>query len=271
MIPLRDNIPPRTFPFVNYSLIAVCAVVFLIQLADTTDQVDQLVDDFGMIPARVLHPDQPIAVPVPVLVQTPIGVVQEIAQRELPAPNFSPWLTLLTCTFLHGGWMHMLGNLWFLHIFGDNVEDRFGHFGYLVFYLSCGIAASAAHLALNSTSTMPTIGASGAIAGVMGAYLFLYPGAKVMTLVPIVFIMQILVVPAPIFLVIWFVLQFFEGTFAITSQSTGGVAWWAHIGGFVVGFGVAWLLGQSRHLRPPVETVRPNNWRRTIVIRPGQE
>ncbi len=166
-----------------------------------------------------------------------------MVERELPPLPFSPWLTLLTCTFLHGGWMHVLGNMWFLHIFGDNVEDRLGHFGYLAFYVGCGIASSAAHLMLNASSTMPTIGASGAIAGVMGAYLYLYPRANVVALVPIFFFLQVLVVPAPLFLIVWFAMQFFEGTFAITSQSTGGVAWWAHIGGFAAGFVVAWLLG----------------------------
>jgi membrane associated rhomboid family serine protease len=268
MIPLRDNVQPRTFPFVNYSVIALCSVVFLIQLADASDGTDHLVDNFSMIPARVYHPETPVSVPTPVLVQTPVGVVKEVAMRELQPLPFSPWLTLLTCTFLHGGWMHMLGNMWFLHIFGDNVEDRFGHFGYLAFYLGCGVSSSAAHLALNASSTMPTIGASGAIAGVMGAYLFLYPWARVVTLVPIVFLVQVIVVPAPIFLVIWFVLQFFEGALAITSKATGGVAWWAHIGGFIAGFTIAWLLGKSQQLYPPAELERPNSQRRTIYVTP---
>lgn len=264
MIPLRDNIPPRTFPAVNYLIIAVCGLVFLAQLADTTDGVDHLVDNLGMIPARVFHPDEPITVQQQVLVRTRFGVEREIVERPLPTPPFSPWLTLLTCTFLHGGWMHFLGNMWFLHIFGDNVEDRFGHFGYVLFYLGCGVAASAAHLLTNASSTMPTIGASGAIAGVMGAYLYLYPRANVVALVPIIFFLQVMVVPAPLFLIIWFAMQFFEGTFAITSQSTGGVAWWAHIGGFAAGFVVAWLLGQAHQLRPPVEVVRPNTQRPTV-------
>ncbi|HEY3967867.1 MAG TPA: rhomboid family intramembrane serine protease [Planctomycetaceae bacterium] len=264
MIPLRDNIPPRTFPMVNYSIIAVCGLVFFAQLADSGDGADQMVESLGMIPFRVFHPDDEIPVEEPMLVRTPRGVRKEIVERVLPPLPFSPWLTLLTCTFLHGGWMHVLGNMWFLHIFGDNVEDRLGHFGYLAFYLGCGVAASAAHLMLNASSTMPTIGASGAIAGVMGAYLYLYPRANVVALVPIFFFLQVLVVPAPLFLVVWFALQFFEGTFAITSQSTGGVAWWAHIGGFAAGFVVAWLLGLAHQLRPPVEAVRPNTQRPTL-------
>jgi membrane associated rhomboid family serine protease len=258
MIPLRDNIPPRTFPFVNYLLIAACAVAFLIQLADQTDGQDHLVESLGMIPARVLHPDRPIRIAEKVIVPTRFGYQREVRERTLAAPPFSPWLTLLTCIFLHGGWMHFLGNMWFLHIFGDNVEDRFGHGGYLVFYLASGIASSAAHLASGPGSTMPTIGASGAIAGVMGAYLLLYPHAKVLTILPIFIFIQLIVVPAPLYLGFWFLLQFFEGTFAITASKTGGVAWWAHIGGFAVGFVVAWLLEKAGRTRPPVETVLTN-------------
>jgi len=264
MIPLRDNIPPRTFPFVNYLLIAICGIVFFAQTADTTDGEDLLVEKFAMIPQRVLHPDQPVTLREEVIVNDFGGPRRELIERTLPPLPFSPWLTLFTCTFLHGGWMHFLGNMWFLHIFGDNVEDRFGHFGYLLLYLGCGIAASAAHLALNASSTMPTIGASGAIAGVMGAYLFVYPRATVLTLVPIVFFIQMMVIPAWVFLIFWFGLQFFQGAFAITSHEAGGVAWWAHVGGFAAGFATAWLLERSNHLRPPVDVVLPNTQRPTM-------
>jgi membrane associated rhomboid family serine protease len=265
MIPLRDNIPSRSFPIVNYLMIAACAVAFVAQLADQTDNEDHLVEGLGLIPARVFHPDEPITIKSEIIGRGPFGEPRrEIVERELPPPPISPWLTLLTCIFLHGGWMHFLGNMWFLHIFGDNVEDRFGHFGYLIFYLACGVAASFSHLMLNATSTMPTIGASGAIAGVMGAYLYLYPRANVLTLVPIVFFLQMLVIPAPVFLVIWFVLQFFQGTMSITAAESGGVAWWAHIGGFAVGFVVAWILGRTHHLTPPVETRLPDSGRPTV-------
>ncbi len=263
MIPLRDNIPSRTFPFVNYLMIAVCALVFLAQLADQSDGQDHLVDSFGMVPVRVLHPQQQIIIEEPVLVQTRYGVEQRVIERELPPATFTPILTLFTCIFLHGGWMHFLGNMWFLHIFGDNVEDRFGHLGYLVFYLGSGVAASAAHLLTNISSTMPTIGASGAIAGVMGAYLWLYPRANVLTIIPIFVFAQVIVVPAPVFLGIWFLLQFFSGTAAITAHQAGGVAWWAHIGGFAAGFIVAWLLDKSGFLSPEVQTVLPNTDRLT--------
>jgi membrane associated rhomboid family serine protease len=265
MIPLRDNIPSRTFPIVNYLMIAACAVAFLAQLADQKDNEDQLVEGLGLIPARVFHPGEPIIVKQLVVGRGQFGEPRkEIVERELPPPPISPWWTLLTCIFLHGGWMHFLGNMWFLYIFGDNVEDRFGHFGYLIFYLACGVAASFSHLMLNASSTMPTIGASGAIAGVMGAYLYLYPRANVLTLVPIVFFLQMMVIPAPVFLVIWFVLQFFQGTMSVTAGESGGVAWWAHIGGFAVGFVVAWILGRTHHLSPPVETRLPDTGRPAV-------
>ena len=264
MIPLRDNIPPRSFPIVNYLLIGVTGLAFLAQLADQTDDRDVLVENLGMIPARVLHPHTPIVVEEQALVRGAFGEPRvATVERTLAPLPFTPWLTLFTCIFLHGGWMHFLGNMWFLHIFGDNVEDRFGHFGYLIFYVACGIAASVAHLVSNLDSTMPTIGASGAIAGIMGAYMRLYPKAQVLTLVPIFIFLQILVIPAPIFLGIWFLIQFFQGAFSVTSQAAGGVAWWAHIGGFVVGYVVAWLLGSSGHLNPRVEVRLPNTERPT--------
>jgi membrane associated rhomboid family serine protease len=265
MIPLRDNIQPRTFPAVNYLIIAACGAVFLLQLADQSDGQDNLIENMALIPARVFHPDEPIVVREELSGRDDFGrPVRQVVERELPPSPFSPWWTLLTCTFLHGGWMHFLGNMWFLHIFGDNVEDRFGHFGYLFFYLGCGVAASIAHLLLNSSSEMPTIGASGAIAGVMGAYLYLYPRANVLTLVPIFIFIQILVVPAPVFLVIWFVLQFFQGAFSVTAGTTEGVAWWAHVGGFIAGLLAAWLLGRTHHLNPPVQAVIPRSERPTM-------
>ena len=157
--------------------------------------------------------------------------------------------------------MHFFGNMWFLWIFGDNVEDRYGHFGYLIFYLLCGVAASAAHYLAGPTSMIPTIGASGAIAGVMGAYLFLYPRARVLTLVPLVVILQVLSVPAPLFLGFWFLMQFYQGAVAAASGAAGGVAWWAHIGGFVVGLVLTWMLGRKQKLKPKVERVRPGSER----------
>jgi len=269
MIPLRDNIPSRTTPFVNYVMIGLCAIVFVVQLTESPEQAT-LVEKFGMIPARVVHPDRPIEIPVAVeetgeyelrrsrdgdIVQVP--VVRTIMREAAPSP-IPPILTLLTCIFLHGGWMHFIGNMWFLWIFGDNVEDRFGHWGYLAFYLLTGVAASFTHLITELSSTMPTIGASGAIAGVMGAYLVSYPHARVQALVPLFYIFFTTVLPAPVFLGIWFLLQFFQGVSQITAVETEGVAFWAHIGGFVVGVGLTWLLDQAHVLRSRNNAVRPN-------------
>lgn len=260
MIPLHDNIPSRTTPIVNILVIAACAVAFVFQLQDQQDGRADLIDRYGMIPARISHPDQPVAVREirPVQIEGEIRLAE--FERQLPPPVIAPVLTMLTCIFLHGGWMHFLGNMWFLWIFGDNVEDRFGHIGYLLFYVGCGGAASVAHFASMPDSSMPTIGASGAIAGVMGAYMVLYPRASVVSLVPILYILRIVVLPAPIFLGIWFLMQLLQGM----SAHASGVAWWAHIGGFVIGAVVATLLGRTHTLRPPVRERLPNTDRMTV-------
>lgn len=267
MIPLRDDIPPRSAPIVNYLMIGLCTIVFLAQLGDQSDGQEHFVEQYGMIPVRVLHPDRPVIVQQEQLVQTRFGVDRQIVEREFAPPPFNPWWTLLTCTFLHGGWMHFLGNMWFLHIFGDNVEDRLGHGAYFFFYLACGVLASGTHLVTNADSLMPTIGASGAIAGVMGAYLLLYPHAKVLTLIPIFYFIQTAVIPAPVFLGIWFLLQFFQGTFAIAAKQAGGVAWWAHIGGFAAGFLFALFWRKSGRARPPVDVRLPYAGRNVYLRR----
>ncbi|MEM7205130.1 MAG: rhomboid family intramembrane serine protease [Planctomycetota bacterium] len=259
MFPLRDNIPARTTPVVNWALIAACALAFAAQLM-TGEAGGSLVERFGMIPARVFEPDGVIRILDYQLVETLRGTVLREVSREAAPAGVPAWLTLLTCIFLHGGWLHFLGNMWFLFIFGDNVEDRLGHARYLLFYLGCGAAASVTHLLTAMDSTVPTIGASGAIAGVMGAYMYLYPRAKVLTLVPIFIFIDIWVVPAVVFLGIWFALQLVQGAASFGSQG-GGVAWWAHIGGFAVGLGVAVLMGRQQTLRPRVELVRPNTER----------
>ncbi len=269
MIPLRDNIPSRTAPFVNHALVGVCSVVFLLQVFEPSDQ-PSLVERFAMVPARVVDPDAPVTTRSIREVQTPLGRQRFLEERPMAPAAVPPWLTLLTCTFLHGGWMHFLGNMWVLWIFGDNVEDRYGHVGYLIFYLACGVAASAAHFLVDRSSTMPTVGASGAIAGVMGAYFLLYPRARVLCLVPIFFFLQIMWLPAPIFLGIWFLIQFFQGTASITSMHSGGVAWWAHIGGFVAGLGVTVWLRNHHRLKGAVQTRRPGSDRVVYVrSRPG--
>lgn len=241
MIPLRDDIPSRHPPLMNYAIIAFTSVVFLLQLALARDPEKKVEEKFGMIPVRVMHPGQQATVTELIQIK---GRVYERERQIVPAP-IPNWLTLLTCIFLHGGWMHFIGNMWFLFIFGDNVEDRLGRGMYLAFYLLSGVAASFVHLITNMSSPVPTVGASGAIAGVMGAYFVLFPHARVLSLVPLFVFVQVVTLPASVFLGIWFAIQFFQGTLAITSTETGGVAWWAHIGGFAVGFLIGWLYKQS--------------------------
>jgi membrane associated rhomboid family serine protease len=211
MIPLRDTIPSRTVPFVNYVLIGANVLAFFFELSLGT-HLQSFVQVFGVVPERTIV----------------------ILTREPGLLHYAVF-PFFTSMFLHGGWLHLLGNMLYLYIFGDNVEDALGHVRYLLFYLACGVAASATHLALNLDSVVPTVGASGAIAGVLGAYFLLYPKARVVTLLPIFFFIQIIEIPAFLFLGFWFLLQFISGTAASASQNAGGVAWWAHIGGFAAG------------------------------------
>jgi membrane associated rhomboid family serine protease len=256
MIPLHDNIPARRFPVVNYALIGVTSVVFFLQLTQDPSS-PSLVEQFGMIPARVSNPGQEILIPEEGEV-TPQGDVKITKERPAAPSPVPAWLTMLTCVFLHGGWMHFLGNMWFLHIFGDNVEDCFGHVQYLLFYLGCGVAASALHYVSGPNSPVPTIGASGAIAGVMGGYFLLYPKAMVLTLVPLFVILYTVVLPAYVFLGVWFVIQLLQGTLSISDTLATGVAWWAHVGGFVAGMAAVWILNKSHHMSEPVKARTPN-------------
>lgn len=262
MIPLRDNIPSRTTPVINYLMIAICGIVFLIQLAEPKDpNRPTLVEKYALIPDRISEPGKEITIPVePHLFRLPTGEVVRGPTEKIAAPSaVPPLLTLLTCTFLHGGWLHFLGNMWFLYVFGDNVEDRLGHFAYLLFYLGGGVAASLTHFLSQPFSAMPTLGASGAIAAVMGAYMVLYPHARVLTLVPIVIFIQLLWLPAPLFLGIWFLIQVVQGVGSVTVAEAEGVAWWAHIGGFALGAIGAWLMHKTHTDRPPVELIRPSS------------
>ena len=158
--------------------------------------------------------------------------------------------TVLTSMFLHGDWLHFVGNMWMLYLFGDNVEDRIGSVRYLVFYLVCGLAAEAAHIATDPTSPVPTLGASGAIAGVMGAYFLMFPTARVITLVPVFIIPFLFEIPAVFFLGLWFLTQLWSGTLSLVGPTAyGGIAWWAHIGGFVAGVALVYLFRQPRKRR----------------------
>lgn len=228
MIPLRDTIPARRFPVVNLSIIAVNVLVFFFELVLGPRGLERLLMTYGVVPARFWS----------------MGL-------------WSQWWTLFTSMFLHAGWWHLIANMLTLYIFGDNVEDRLGRLGYLAFYLVCGVAAGLTHLIAYASSGMPTIGASGAIAGVLGAYLFLFPRSRVLTLVPVFFFARLVEIPALIYLGFWFVSQLFNGFLALAAANvmqTGGVAWWAHIGGFLFGLGAAWLFApRAPRLPPPPE------------------
>jgi membrane associated rhomboid family serine protease len=208
MIPLRDANPSRTFPFVNYVFIVLNALAFFLELSQGR-AFSEFIVRFGIVPARFLG-------------------TEGVSLRE--------GMTLISSMFLHGGWMHILGNMWFLHIFGDNVEDRLGHARYVLFYLLSGVGAALTQVALNPASAVPMVGASGAIAGVMGAYVLMYPRARIVTLVPIIVFLQVIELPAFVFLGLWFVIQMVSGLNSLgIGSDAGGVAWWAHIGGFAAG------------------------------------
>lgn len=268
MFPIRDNIPASTRPVMNYTIIAVTVLVFFVQLA-MGGGGEALVDQFGMIPDRVTHPHERLVISEPYIESTPMGPVLRENKHVIEPTAFPAILTLLTCIFLHGGWLHIIGNMWFLYIFGDNVEDRLGHAGYLIFYLLCGSAASLAQLLVSPQSILPTIGASGAIAGVMGAYFLLYPHARVLAFIPIFILFYLFPIPAPIFIGIWFAIQFIEGTMSIGAIADGGVAWWAHVGGFIVGYLIVRMLRGKGWLRPAMGHVIPMIRRRGIYQRWG--
>ncbi len=209
MIPIRDTIQSRSYPLVNNLIIGLNIAVYLVSLAQG-DALHRFFVVYGLVPARYTVP--------------------EISQYfSFGRQAFS----FLSFMFLHGGFLHLLGNMWSLYIFGDNVEDRLGSAKYLVFYLLCGVLSGLSHLALNLQSQVPTVGASGAIAGVMGAYFILYPRSRILTLIPIFFIPYFIEIPAFVFLGIWFLMQFMSA--AGPQAQSAGVAWWAHIGGFVFG------------------------------------
>ena len=254
MFPLWDDVPSLRIPFVSYTLIAACVIAFLIQLS-APEGGERIVREFGMIPLRVTHPEERQII---VETRSPNGRRnQETLDLTSPIP---PLVTLFTCMFLHGGLMHIVGNMWFLFIFGDNVEDRFGHVGFGLMYLISGLAAGVMHILADSTSFIPTIGASGAIAGVMGAYMWLHPRASVMSLVPLGVFSRLMPVPAPLFLGIWFAFQIFSGV--QTEPGGGGVAWWAHVGGFIAGLGMTAGLYYLGGLNPQLKSTTPPTYPR---------
>jgi membrane associated rhomboid family serine protease len=209
MIPIRDTNPSSRRPFIVPALVVANAAVFLFELLLSPSGLEALFREFGVIPARLTDPDH---------------------------WGGGAWRSLFTYMFLHGGWLHVIGNLWILWIFGDNVEDRMGHARFVLFYVLSGVAAALTQTLLTPRSGIPSVGASGAIAGVMGAYLVMYPRARVLTLVPLLFYPVFLELPAVTFLGLWFILQLFSGTLSFGSRAdAAGIAFWAHVGGFITG------------------------------------
>jgi membrane associated rhomboid family serine protease len=216
MIPLRDDNPSESTPVVTRALIVMNAAIFFYELS-LGPALHDFILSWGLVPARL---------------QAGLNLGGDHMVRT--------GLTLGTSLFLHGGWAHLIGNMWYLWIFGDNVEDQFGSLGFLLFYLAAGAAASVLHVVSNPGSHLPTLGASGAIAGVLGAYAVMFPRARVYTLVPFFPIFQIIPLPAVLMLGAWFLFQFVAGAISAgQAAATGGVAWWAHIGGFLFGVIVA--------------------------------
>ena len=210
MIPLRDNIRPNIVPFLTVSLVSANIGVFMSAWLLSPDQLYAWVERFGMVPARV----------------------SQMAANGALDPT--ALLSLVSSLFLHGGWLHLIGNVWFLWLFGYSVEYCLGHGRFLLFYLTCGVIANLTQLAFDPSSQIPVIGASGAVSGILGAYAICFPRAKIQTLVPLFFIFTIIEIPALLFLGLWFFYQLQGG--AISAGMAGsGIAWWAHVGGFLAG------------------------------------
>ncbi len=217
MFPLRDTIGSRSTPYISWLLIAANVVIFLFSYSLGARGFERFLQVFGLVPARLA-------------LASPLSLV-----------------TMFTSMFLHGGWLHLISNMWMLFIFGDNVEDRMGHTRFLVFYLLGGAAAGLVSAFFLAKSSLPMVGASGAIAAVMGAYLVLFPGARVVTFVPLFFLPWLIDIPAVIFLGVWFLTQLSSGILSIGAPTAfGAIAWWAHIGGFVYGVVLARNFSRSR-------------------------
>jgi len=209
MFPLKDSIPSKRFPFVNYLIIITTVIVYLYEKS-LGREIYKFYLEYGVIPLKIFMPHN----------------IVSISEKITP---------FFTSIFIHGGFFHLLSNMYFLFVFGDNVEDYYGHFRYLLFYLGCGIFAAFIQVIMFPKSNIPMIGASGAVAGVMGSYLILFPHSKIKTLIFIIIFITIVDIPAVVFLVFWFIIQFINGTSQSLIGLSGGIAWWAHIAGFVLG------------------------------------
>jgi membrane associated rhomboid family serine protease len=223
LIPIHDDNPTRSFPFVTIAIIAVCILVFLWE-ASFGAQMQRAIFMFGAVPATIFD-----------------GKMLPPDLQVIP-----PWASIFTSMFMHGGWMHLIGNMLFLWIYGNNVEDCMGHVRFIVFYILCGIAAFFAHALTDPASTIPMVGASGAISGVLGAYILIYPHARILVVVPLGFFIHTMRLPAGVVIGFWFLLQFISS--ALSDPSSGGVAWYAHIGGFLAGVVLIPFL-KYRHIR----------------------
>ncbi len=237
MIPIKDTIHSRSFPLVNWLIIIANALVFLlIELPLNNAQLNRLISVYGMTPnqcaAPLLHGFSSAIIP---------GLNVLVTGCAVP---------LITSMFLHGGWLHIISNMWVLFIFGDNVEDRMGSVAYFVFYMICGVASGLTQAFIAPSSAVPAIGASGAIAGVLAAYMIFYPRARVVTFVPLIIIPWFINIPSVIFIAIWFLLQFFSGVATLGVVTSGGVAYWAHVGGFICGLLLVWLYFGRLKKRP---------------------
>lgn len=212
MIPLRDKNPTRLVPYVNIAIITVNVIVFGYEVAQGAE-LEGFIRRFAIVPA---------------------DITSSIVNHSFSLPLLR---NTIASMFLHAGWLHLGGNMLYLWVFGDNIEDKLGHSRYLVFYLICGLLSTGLYVYVDPQSAVPTIGASGAISGILGAYVLLFPKAKVLTVIPIFIFLQFVELPAIIVLGLWFVLQFFSGLASLGYQTAeaGGIAWWAHIGGFVGG------------------------------------
>ena len=219
MIPLRDNIQIRSFPFVTILLFLINCYVFYLELTATNQQIAEIMNRYSLVPA---------------------AFVKAITQQSLYMGDYLP---LISNLFLHGGWLHIIGNLWFLFLFGRTSEGCLGHLKYFIFYLVCGVAANLVQVAFDPSSDIPVIGASGAISGILGSYIFCFPRARISTLIPIFFFFTIVEIPALVFIGIWFLLQVYQGTLS-NSMAGSNVAWWAHIGGFLMGIGLNVMLNR---------------------------
>ena len=229
MIPLRDENPSVTVPFVTLALIAANVVFFLFEVA-LGPGLRPFLFEWGFVPVRLT-----------------------LAVKYGDAPLLPAVLPVLSAMFLHGGWSHLIGNMWYLWLFGDNVEDALGHAGFLLFYFACGIIAALLHTLTAPFAELPMVGASGAIAGVLGAYIVAFPRARVYTLLPFFPFFQVVPLPAFLVLGLWFLFQFVLGLGALGAAGPGVVAFWAHIGGFAAGCLAMWLQLATRRPRAPVE------------------